>query len=196
MAPHVKGQLSAHQFPSVYKDLNINLSKLGCVMLDLVPLDSMSSPGEQEALYHAKDKSRFWIDGWVADKTPHITLLYGLMKPAKDWEKYIDTVLTGWSLKEVEIDNIGYFDSPYPDEPYWCIVAHIKPSPDLLEGNDRLKFLPHINTFVGYKPHMTLAYIDKKQGEKYRDGLVKDFNKLWAGEKLKVRKTLNLGGNK
>lgn len=194
-----QGQLKAHDYPEVYKGLGLNLATLGCVMLDLVPLENMHSieaEGHKEGLYYAKDKTRFWIDGWCADKTPHITLLYGLLETAKNYKWHIEQVLAGWKLDEVEIEDIGYFESPYKDEPYYCIVAHIKKTPELLEGNERLEFLPHVNTFTGYKPHMTICYIDAAQGEKYRDDLIEGFKKLWVGKSMKVKGTLNLGGDK
>jgi hypothetical protein len=99
-------------------------------------------------------------------------------------------------LADVEIDHVSYFDSPYPDEPYYCIVAHIKVTPELLEGHQRLEFLPHINTFAGYKPHMTVAYIRKDQGEGYRDSLIQHLNNAWAGKRMEVLPYPNLGGNK
>lgn len=194
----IKKQLNAHMFQDVYKDLDINLDKLGCIMLDLEPLNNMYSiefDGAGNALYYAKNKERFWIDGWVVSKVAHITLLYGLLKTGNEWKAYVNRILQGWELNEVEIEHIGYFDSPYPDELYWCIVAHIKTTDELIEGHRRLEFLPHINTFTGYKPHMTIAYINKNQGEEYRDTLIKEFNKLWSGKNLKI-KGINYGGNK
>ena len=188
--------MKAHDYPQIYKELEIDLSKLGCMMLDVKPHPNMYSievDGAGCALYYAKDKTRFWIDGWVADKL-HVTLLYGLLKPAKEYAHFIAQVLWGWSLKTVEIQKIGYFDSPYPDEPYWCVVAHVKKTDELVEGNERLKMLPHIQTFPGYKAHMTICYLDKAQGEKYRDQMIKDFNKLWKGKTLEVT-GLNFGGN-
>lgn len=195
----MKKQISSHQFPGLHKSLGIDTSKLGCVMLDLKPLKNMYSvevEGAGCSLYYAKNKDRFWIDGWVCDKNPHITLLYGLLETAKNYSKQIETLLAGIKIRTVEIEDIGYFDSPYPDEPYWCIVAHIKVDRRLKEANDRLKFLPHVDTFSGYKPHMTIAYWAKSQGEKNRDITIKSFKKLWVGKKLKVKETLNFGGNK
>lgn len=195
----MKKQLSSHQFSEVYKWLGINLNTLGCVMLDVEPLENMYSiefDGAGVALYYAKNKERFWIDGWIADKVAHITLLYGLLEQGKNYEPHIAKVLEGWELKEVEISDIGYFDSPYPDEPYYCIIAHIKTTPELLEGHHRLEFLPHINTFDSYKPHMTICYINKEQGEAYRDRLIEHFKTLWVGKPIKVKETINLGGNK
>jgi hypothetical protein len=188
----------AHDFPTVYQDLGIDLSKLGCVMLDLEPLENMftiEADGAGCALYYAKNKERFWIDGWVVGKTAHVTLLYGLLEEAKNYESHIERVLSGWKLDEVEIDHISYFDSPYPDEPYWCLVAHLKVTDDLLEGHERLCMLPHVKTFPGYKAHVTICYLDKFQGEAYRDKMIEEFNKLWAGKKMKVKPAINYGGN-
>lgn len=192
-------ELKSHDFPEVYKWLGLNLNTLGCVMLDVEPLSNMYSIGQEGAevaLYYAKNKERFWIDGWIADKVAHITLLYGLLEQGKNYEPHIKKVLEGWEIKEVVIKHISYFDSPFQDEPYYCIVAHIQMTAELLEGHQRLEFLPHVNTFAEYKPHMTICYINKEQGEAYRDRLIDDFNKLWAGKSLKVKEALNLGGNK
>lgn len=191
-------QLNSHQFEEVYKWLGINLDKLGCIMLDLEPLENMYSievEGAGVALYYAKNKERFWIDGWVVNKLAHITLLYGLLEEGKNFKMHIERVLENWKLEEVEIEDIGFFNSPYEDEPYYCLVAHIKVNDELLEGHQRLEFLPHVNTFTGYKPHMTICYLRKDSGEKYRDDMIEHFKKLWVGKKLKV-KSLNFGGNK
>ncbi len=186
-------QLNSHMFEKTYKDLGVNLDELGCVMLDIEPLDNMWSL-EQDgfiSLYKSGNPARKWIDGWVVGKVAHITLLYGLLDNAHNWETHIQSVLKDWEMNEVEIDHIGYFDSPYPDEEYYCIVAHIKVTPELMEGHQRLEFLPHINTFIGYKPHMTICYIEKN--EKTLNTLLEQFNNLWAGKKLKVKNDVNLG---
>lgn len=193
-------QLKSHDFEEVYKWLGINLNKLGCVMLDLEPIkidhwigqDGVTAYYYSVPLYTAKNKERFWIDGWVADKAPHITLLYGLLEEAKNYEAHIERVLNGWHLEEVEIEDFGYFDSPYSDEPYYCVVAFIKVTPELIEGHQRLEFLPHVNTFAGYKPHMTIAYIRKE--DVARDNLIADLRKEFVGKKLRIV-SRNLGGN-
>lgn len=188
----MKKQLSSHQFSDVYKWLGINLSSLGCIMLDLEPSptpqmfcqDGVTDYVYSLDLYKSPDEKKFWIDGYVGLKTAHITLLYGLLQSGLNYKKHVREVLSGWSLDEVEIDHFGYFESPYPDEPYYCIVAHIKPTPQLIEGHERLEFLPHINTFTGYKPHSTIAYI--KKNEEQRDWFIKDLNNAFAGKKINV----------
>ena len=185
-------QLNSHNFEEIYKKLHINLDTLGCVMLDLEALGSMGGIVKTaEDLYFSSNPDRKWIKGWVAGTVPHITLLYGLLDNAHNWEKEIDVVLGTWEMDTVQIDNISYFDSPYEDEPYYCIVAHIKVTTELMEGHNRLEFLPHINTFTGYKPHMTIGCIRKD--ETLRDDYLNRLNDFWTGKKIKVKKGVNLG---
>lgn len=195
--------VKAHDFPEVYKALDLNLSKLGCIMLDTEPIkiDHWMSPMNGGAtsylqdlpLYKSPNPEHFWIDGYVADKTPHLTLLYGLLKSGTEYKEHVDRVLSGWNLSEVVIDHFGTFDSPYPDEPYHCVVAHIKVTPELMEGHERLGFLPHLNTFAGYKPHITIAYIDSSEG--WKGTFINDLNHEYGGKTLKVT-GINYGGSK
>lgn len=184
-------QLNSHQFEQIYNDLKIDLDDLGCVMLDLEPIKNIYV--NEEDLYKTSNEKRFWIDGWVADNAPHVTLLYGLLANGHDWSEYIEKVLKTWDFDGVTIENIGFFDSPYPDEDYYCIVAHLKTSEELLEGHRRLEFLPHINTFTGYKPHMTLCYI--KKDKDLRDKLIKKLNSKFRHKEIMI-KGLNLGTKK
>ena len=188
-------QLNSHNFEKVYKWLGINLDTLGCVMLDVESINIPSKKDNQTlpSFYYAKDRERFWIDGWVAGKNAHITLLYGLLGDGKDFGLHIKEVLEGWELKTIKIKDIGYFESPYPDESYYCVVAHIEMTSNLLEGHQRLEFLPHINTFTGYKPHLTLAYINKD--EVMRDIFITNLKKELVGKSIEI-KSLNLGDKK
>jgi len=188
-------ELSAHQFEVVYKSLDINLSNLGCVMLDLEPSIELIKIGNdleaENCLYYSPNKDRFWIDGFVGKK-PHVTLLYGLLGSGEDYRPYIEQVLKDWDLKSVEVEKIGYFDSPYPNEEYRAIVAHVKVTPTLLEGHQRLQFLPHIDTFPGYNAHFTLAYVKKNE---VGINCIKMFSSL-VEKKFGIINKLNLGGNK
>jgi 2'-5' RNA ligase len=174
--------LKAHDFGKVYEALGLNLATLGCVMADLGPIDIEIQTTCRS--HFSKNEERFWIKGYVADTNPHVTLLYGLIQKANNYKWHIDQVLEGWKLDEVEIEDFGYFDSPYADEQYYCVVAHIKVTPELLDGHQRLSFLPHINTFPVYTPHITIAYIEKD--EKELTDLLDDLNERYKGKKLKV----------
>lgn len=182
--------LNSHNFENIYKELGIDLDELGCIMIDLYANGIPDFPAKG-LLYKTIDPKKFWIDGFVARKTPHITLLYGLLDSGKNWEKYIEQVLGGWKLDSVKIKEVGYFESPYKEEPYYCIVAHVEITPELQEGHDRLSFLPHINTFPGYKAHFTLAYIKKDEAQ--RDIIIDYYNKNLVGKEIKIQ-GINLGG--
>ena len=192
-----KKQFSAHDFPEIYKDLSIEVPKLGCVMLDVkeMPQDPYKEQmDERDIFYTSENKDRFWIDGYVAGKTPHITLLYGLLAPAYKQKARIEEVLAGWRVKNVTVGKIGYFPSPYRDDPYFCIVGHIVVTPELLEGHQRLELLPHVNTFPGYKAHITLAYV--KADPEIRDFAITNFEAWLPGRDLPIAKDLNFGSDK
>lgn len=180
-------------YEDIYKKLEVDLDSLGCVMLDLEPLADMKSPPEflKESLYKTKNLKRKWINGWVVGETPHITLLYGLMENAHNWEPHIEKVLRDWDMKTVTIKEIGFFDSTYDDDDYYCIVAHIEKTPQLVEGHERLELLPHINTFTDYLPHMTVCYIKKNKSA--LDACLRKMNSLWRGKRLRVVPKINLG---
>ena len=190
---------TAHNYKEIYEMLGINLSKLGCLMLDTQPIKTEYYQIMQDGVttyfpeYKAKNKDRFWIDGYVADKTPHLTLFYGFLNEAGSYKKHIDILLKDWKCENVEIEDIGFFESPYEDEDYYCIVAHVKKTPELIEGNNLMRFIPHITTFIGYKPHITIAYIIKD--EAVRDDFILHLKKELVGKELSVL-GLNYGGNK
>lgn len=185
-----KKQISAHQFTKkVYEKLDINLNKLGYILLETEPI---LFNFDENNLYKSKNKDRFWINGYISDKKPHCTLLYGLLESGQTYKKYVDTVLKDWKLNYLKIENFDFFNSPYKDDNYFCIVAKIEVTNKLMEGHNRLEFLPHINTFDTYKPHITIAYI--KKDESLRDKIIEDLNKTYSNKLIKI-KNINYGGN-
>lgn len=182
-------QLNSHMFENIYKELNIDINNLGCVMLDVFPQENISV--NEEYLYYARNKDHFWIDGLVINKVGHITILYGLLESAIKWKKYVRQVLKGWSVASIEVEDIGFFESPIREESYYCIVAFAKVTDELVEGKQRLELLPHINIFTEYKPHVTLAYV--KKDEKARDFVIDYLRSLLKGRTMKLKEELNLG---
>lgn len=177
--------INANQYKPIYDLLKIDVNNLGCVMMKLpAPPDLVDYVKHVDGLYTSPDPNKFWIVGNSALKNPHITLLYGLLKPAYgEFRRFVDYVLEGWKCKELEVDKIDFFDSPFADEPYYCIVAKFKVTPLLQEGFDRLSLLPHVNTTGGvYRPHCTIMYLDKRKGEKYRDKIMADLSKMLVGK--------------
>ena len=174
---------NANQFREMYSELSINIDKLGCIMLDID--NSIPNLISKQDLHFTSNSDRFWINGFVAGHTPHITLLYGLLESGKTtYRKYVDEVLKDWKCDSVEVDHVDFFDSPYSDEPYYCIIAHLKITDELKQGNQLLQLLPHINTFPEYKAHTTIAYIRKD--ENLRNNIIDSYNDILSGAQLLV----------
>lgn len=184
--------ISSYSFPQVYEDLGINVQKLGCIMLNTEQL-KVSDVIDADHLYYASDPKQYrFVDGVVSEKVPHVTLLFGLMRSGPEMKKHVDAVLDDWSLPALGIEKVDFFESKIPTEPYYCLVAKIVPSAELLEGNARLRLLPHVDTFPTYQPHITLAYIKKDEAllETYLDLL----NTRFAGKSVDP-KDINYGGD-
>jgi phage portal protein BeeE/2'-5' RNA ligase len=170
-------QVSARDFPDLYEGTGINPDDLGCIMIDTEPLEVTSLVEDGEAdLVEATPMDRSPVPGQDA---PHITLLYGLLENGNVWKDKVDAVLEDWSMEKATIDKVDYFDTPDA----YAVVAHIKPTPELIEGHERLTLLPHIQTFSEYKPHMTLAYIDKAADV---GKWIKALGAAYNGRKIKV----------
>lgn len=184
--------VNANQFPELYAQMDINVNKLGVVMLDTVPIDVRSFVPESfaEDLHWTSQPERHWIRGDVASKSAHVTLLYGLLQ-LKGYRDFARKVLEGWKPEPVEIQKLGVFHSPFSDEPYSCIVAHVKPTANLLEGHARLELLPHINTFTVYRPHLTLAYIEAGREKDW----LRELGNSLMGLKFPIA-NLNYGGDR
>jgi 2'-5' RNA ligase len=159
---------SAYDLESL-KKFRINPAKLGCVMLNLEPIpvgEWMQADWE----YVSPNPEHDWIKGYNVKS--HITLKYGFIFSAQQFPGAIDEALEGWdwSTLKLEIDYIDVFDSSFADEPYKCLVAKVIVSDELLEVNQRLSMLPHLDTYP-YVPHATLAYVYEQYVEEARDVL-------------------------
>lgn len=141
------------------KRRGIAVSALGCVMLD-VTSPPISGLLPTTWLYSSQHPDRRWISG--AQDEGHATLLYGLLDNANTIRADIDEVLDGWEPGEIETDHVGVFPSPFDDEPYSCVVAHLTLTDGLRDAHARLSLLPHIDTHPDYKPHVTLAYVKRE----------------------------------
>lgn len=166
---------SIHEFSELFKQLDININELGAVMLPVEPFDIFGEGREeilhQEDLYASNDPAKFWIQGDVSEKA-HITLLYGLIRPAYVQKNAINTLLETWDRPEYLVpERITIFPSQDKEEPgYAAIVVEVEDQ-HLVEAHQRLSYLPHINTFPEYRAHMTLAYVKIEEAQKWMDVL-------------------------
>lgn len=172
-------EFNAQKYSDMYKEMGIDLSSLGCVMLNLEDID-VDIP--KDILYNSDNEKRFWIDGIVCDKNAHITALYGLIESAQKNKKYIKKVIGKSPIGKVLIESIDTFDSPYDDEDYICVVGKVEKSDWLMNIHKKLQLFPHINTYPDYKPHVTIAYI--KGGADVQE-VVKSLNHF-VGKELKI----------
>lgn len=175
-------ELNSHDLQAIYDRVGIDLDTLGCVMLRVEPVD-VSGLLPPEWAYVTENPKRFWIKGLKGGD--HITLLYGLLTKYFDtytaYHDAVDAVL-GSTIAQPKMSwvavypNVGIFDSPYADENYGCLVLHIDPD-SIIDAHRRLSFLPHINTFRTYKPHLTLGYVKKESANEARNILIEAFRK-------------------
>jgi 2'-5' RNA ligase len=151
-------------FPNIYKRLGMEIGHFGCIMLDVEPIDVQSILGQDDDWFYYSDKDILrYVKGPVASVQAHATLLYGLTpndNAGIDQKQSVDELLKGLDLSSVTVDEVDSFPPQY-NEPYGCIVAKLKADDNLLEANRRLRFLPHIDTFLEFKAHVTLAYVNE-----------------------------------
>lgn len=152
--------MNSHNFPAAYAALGIQLNDLGCIMLDVEPHQALDEIIPRDWHYISPDPKKSWFNN-VMDQL-HVSLLYGLMENGNSWKQFVGYVLDGWTPDLIEVDRIDAFHSPIPEEPYSCIIAKLRVTDNLLEAHQRLSFLPHINTYPEYTPHITLAYVKQR----------------------------------
>lgn len=182
---------TAYDFPQVYERVGMQLGHFGCIMLDVepVPVTDILSVGEDwkgdtDWFYESENPLLRYVRGPVAEHGAHATLLYGLTpddNAGVEQRDSVDELLAGLDLSSVTVDEVSYFPGQF-GEPYACVVAKLRTSGDLGEANRRLRFLPHIDTFVEYKPHVTLAYVHEGQ----RDRAINRLHVALRGKTLKA----------
>ncbi len=151
-------QISANDFPGLYDGIDIDPNDLGCIMLDTEKLDVLKHvPEDLHSELNDATTRHDHAMGAVAETEAHVTLLYGLLENGNVWKDKVDAVLSDWSIDSVKVEEVGYFETPDS----FAVIAHIKKTPELIDGHERLTLLPHIQTFSEYKPHLTLAYVSK-----------------------------------
>lgn len=182
--------VTARDFPEVYEDLGIDTGLLGCVMIDTEPI-KVSDIISRDDLYFADPELHSYTQGVVSETVPHTTILYGLMRTGLELKKHVDRLLEGWEPGEIIIDKIDFFYGKDEQNSYITIIALLKITDELKDGNGRLRLLPHIDTFQEYNPHITLAYVKDSSGWQEYINLL---NEKYGGKTIQA-KNINYGGN-
>lgn len=90
----------------------------------------------------------------------HITVLYGIHS---DDLKPIQSILAGVKPIRCKLGRITAFDSNAKFDVLKIDVT----SPDLHALNVKLQALEHSNGYPVYKPHVTIAYVNKDKGKRW-----------------------------
>jgi N12 class adenine-specific DNA methylase/2'-5' RNA ligase len=108
-------------------------------------------------VFHKLDEKE--KEDYGIETDPHITVLFGLTK--HEPEPVAKIVATKKPIT-VTLGKLSVFDNP--DYDVLKVDVHGK---DLHDLNSEISKLPNEQTFKGYKPHMTIAYLKKGEGKKY-----------------------------
>lgn len=137
----------------------------GCVML-------FFTFKEMKKIHNQIDKKDLYVvkgdDTYGLSTEPHITLLYGLHKEVTTED--VTSVLDEIKFGECEI----YKPSLFENDLYDVLKFNVRYSSDdsnkfLHKANKELKEYPYTSSYPNYSPHMTIAYLKKGEGKKYKD---------------------------
>jgi len=140
---------------------SINGHKYGCVMIE-VPVsnwDEITSSIDPEDIFEQEGNG----DPKGIQKNPHITLLYGLhddvtLEQVKSVFENFDGDIN------IEVNGVGIFENDKFD----VVKFNVNPQGSLQYLFEELSKLPNSNQFPKYEPHITIAYVKKGLGKKYK----------------------------
>lgn len=168
----------------IYKNLGIDTSKLGCVMMD-----TEASPILKRAV-DALPESGWYHDPELPgkfgrEKEPHVTLIHGLLNNANSMQEEIDHVLEGWNMPT---HIKGRRCQVFKGQMYDVVYLEILNTWELRDAHQRLSRLPHVDLHPVFTPHLTVGYTLPGLGQWYADELEWD-----SGIYNTVKQDLNLG---
>lgn len=134
------------------------MNDFGCLMVDFDIED-------WDKLYLKFNPVDLYISGNYAKTglpvVPHCTILYGFLPDVKHQE--ILSLLPDINVYDFEIKNVDLFEN---DD---CDVLIVKLEDVVATTiNERLRQFPHENKHPDYLPHITVAYLKKGTGKKYK----------------------------
>jgi len=129
----------------------------GCVMLhfnfpEMEKIQDMFNPDD---IYEDETDNSFGLE-----TEAHVTLLYGLHEGISI--KNIKSILEKFSFGPCKITNVSLFENEKYD-----VLKYDVDGDNLSEANLQLKKFPHTSDFPDYHPHLTIAYLKPKKGNKY-----------------------------
>jgi len=145
----------------VKKQLGVDEAKVtydfGCVMV------YFDFPGMKD-LHGLVDKKDLDPNEKGLEDEPHVTLLYGIHSSQVTDEQVKEAArgLAG----TIKLHNAGLFQNDFD------VLKMEAENPTLHGCNFNLRQLPYTSSYPDYKPHMTVAYLKKGEGQKYVERLM------------------------
>jgi 2'-5' RNA ligase len=101
------------------------------------------------------------------EEDPHITLLYGIHDDKLIDKSIIYNKIENISEMKIIVKEINIFSND--DSPYDVVKFDITPTKKLLSLRKEFEEdLPNTQSFPDYHPHVTIAYVKKGKGNKYK----------------------------
>ena len=162
---------------NLYELLGIDTSELGCMMAKFSTPTRLLNEIPENLLYHdPEDPGEY---GKVFDS--HVSLLYGLLKPAHETREAVDLVLRDLSFYEKTLFGPADWFSP-SDQSYDVLYIPPVGKAPFVDAHQRLSRLPHVNLYPVYTPHLTLAYVKKgtaREAAWFVNRIAPDYRTLW-----------------
>jgi len=170
----------------------------GCVMMEPKKIK-----GWEENHLAGIDEKDVYIkpmdDSYGLEENPHITVLYGIHEDEVDPSVIVDAMEQKMDPVKVQISEIDVFENLEYD----VVKYNVPVTKELKQYRDLfLKAFPNTQSFPKFEPHMTIAYVKKGTGKKYKKILDEPFDVLFVkgvysyhkdGEKDElIRRVVNL----
>ena len=98
------------------------------------------------------------------EEKPHITLIYGIHHDEIIDENNIFKLIKEIPCMKISVKEIGIFEN----EKFDVVKFDITPTKTLLKHREEFLELQNTQTYKDYHPHMTIAYVKKGEGKKYK----------------------------
>jgi len=197
-----KDNKKCFKFVSMYKWLNeqkMEEELYGCIMMEPNKINGWKKNHldgiEEKDIYKPLD------DSYGLEEIPHITVLYGINEDEVDPSVIVDMIEQKMKPITVEISEIDVFEN----EEYDVVKYNVPVTEELKKYREMfLNSFENTQTFHGYKPHITIAYVKPGTGKKYKKILdqplkikltkgVYSYHKIEKGnEDELIRKIVNL----
>ena len=143
--------------------------KFGCIMMD-ANIDNW-----EEFHLAGIDEDDLYIkpgdDSYGLEEQPHFTILYGIHEEEVNSQGMADMMEANMERVILPVTEIDIFEQ----EKYDVVKYNLPVTPQLQRYRDLFLKIPNTQTYDGFKPHITIAYVKPGLGKKYKATLREPF---------------------